>query len=56
MPTYRHFLDGHPSDLPADKVVCVGRNYVDHVRELNNDIPDSPVLFLKPIHPSQTKS
>jgi 2-keto-4-pentenoate hydratase/2-oxohepta-3-ene-1,7-dioic acid hydratase in catechol pathway len=48
MPIYRHFLDGHPSNLPTGKVVCVGRNYVDHVRELNNEIPDSPVLFLKP--------
>tara|TARA_B100000902_G_C27173278_1_gene844963 strand:- start:146 stop:829 length:684 start_codon:yes stop_codon:yes gene_type:complete len=45
---YRHFLDGHPSNLPTGKAVCVGRNYADHVRELNNEIPNSPVLFLKP--------
>lgn len=30
------------------KIICVGRNYVEHARELNNDIPDEPVLFLKP--------
>jgi 2-keto-4-pentenoate hydratase/2-oxohepta-3-ene-1,7-dioic acid hydratase in catechol pathway len=30
------------------KVVCVGRNYAEHAKELNNDIPDSPLLFMKP--------
>lgn len=30
------------------KMICVGRNYRDHIRELNNDIPSDPVLFLKP--------
>jgi 2-keto-4-pentenoate hydratase/2-oxohepta-3-ene-1,7-dioic acid hydratase in catechol pathway len=30
------------------KVVCIGRNYVDHIRELDNEVPDEPVLFIKP--------
>lgn len=30
------------------KVVCVGRNYAAHARELNNPVPDEPVLFIKP--------
>lgn len=30
------------------KIICVGRNYKDHVKELNNSIPDEPVLFMKP--------
>ncbi len=30
------------------KIICVGRNYVDHAKELNNQVPDEPVLFLKP--------
>jgi acylpyruvate hydrolase len=30
------------------KIICIGRNYVDHIRELNNAIPASPVFFLKP--------
>jgi 2-keto-4-pentenoate hydratase/2-oxohepta-3-ene-1,7-dioic acid hydratase in catechol pathway len=30
------------------KVVCVGRNYADHADELGNDVPDRPLLFLKP--------
>ncbi|MGH3385672.1 MAG: fumarylacetoacetate hydrolase family protein [Nocardioidaceae bacterium] len=34
--------------IPRSKVVCVGRNYVDHAAELGNDVPDEPLLFLKP--------
>ena len=30
------------------KLICVGRNYVDHIHELNNEQPDDPVIFLKP--------
>ena len=30
------------------KIICVGRNYVDHIHELNNEQPDDPVIFLKP--------
>jgi 2-keto-4-pentenoate hydratase/2-oxohepta-3-ene-1,7-dioic acid hydratase in catechol pathway len=30
------------------KIICIGRNYVDHIRELNNAIPTSPVFFMKP--------
>jgi len=30
------------------KIICVGRNYVDHAKELNNDIPTEPVIFMKP--------
>ena len=30
------------------KIICVGRNYVEHIRELNNEQPDDPVIFLKP--------
>jgi 2-keto-4-pentenoate hydratase/2-oxohepta-3-ene-1,7-dioic acid hydratase in catechol pathway len=30
------------------KIVCVGRNYVDHAKELGNDVPKEPLLFLKP--------
>ena len=33
--------------LPA-KAVCVGRNYREHAAELNNAVPDSPMLFIKP--------
>jgi 2-keto-4-pentenoate hydratase/2-oxohepta-3-ene-1,7-dioic acid hydratase in catechol pathway len=30
------------------KIICIGRNYVDHALELGNDIPDEPVIFMKP--------
>jgi len=30
------------------KIVCVGRNYVEHARELGNEVPKEPLLFLKP--------
>src|SRR5260370_38075102 len=30
------------------KIFCVGRNYVAHAVELNNEVPDEPVIFMKP--------
>ena len=30
------------------KIICVGRNYAAHARELGNDVPERPLLFLKP--------
>jgi acylpyruvate hydrolase len=30
------------------KIICIGRNYVKHIEELNNVIPEEPVFFLKP--------
>lgn len=30
------------------KIICIGRNYVDHANELNNPVPAQPVFFLKP--------
>jgi acylpyruvate hydrolase len=30
------------------KIICVGRNYAEHAKELNNAVPSEPVLFLKP--------
>src|ERR1700756_5598282 len=30
------------------KIVCVGRNYREHAKELNHEIPTSPLIFLKP--------
>ncbi|NVK39166.1 MAG: fumarylacetoacetate hydrolase family protein, partial [Gammaproteobacteria bacterium] len=35
-------------DLPLGKVVCVGRNYAEHAKELGNEVPDAPILFIKP--------
>ncbi|MDA9908588.1 fumarylacetoacetate hydrolase family protein [Schleiferiaceae bacterium] len=30
------------------KIICIGRNYAQHAKELNNTIPEEPVVFLKP--------
>ncbi len=30
------------------KIICIGRNYVAHARELDNEVPSAPVFFLKP--------
>jgi len=30
------------------KVICIGRNYVEHINELGNDLPTEPVIFMKP--------
>jgi 2-keto-4-pentenoate hydratase/2-oxohepta-3-ene-1,7-dioic acid hydratase in catechol pathway len=30
------------------KIICIGRNYVAHARELNNELPTEPVIFMKP--------
>ena len=30
------------------KVICVGRNFVEHIKELNNEAPTNPVIFIKP--------
>jgi len=34
--------------ITPSKVICVGRNYVEHIKELNNETPESMVLFNKP--------
>jgi 2-keto-4-pentenoate hydratase/2-oxohepta-3-ene-1,7-dioic acid hydratase in catechol pathway len=34
--------------ITPSKIVCVGRNYVEHIKELNNEIPKNMVLFNKP--------
>lgn len=48
MPYALQWYDGKATPWHAGKIVCVGRNYADHAKELNNPIPDKPLLFLKP--------
>jgi len=38
---------GNRKIVPS-KIICVGRNYVEHIRELNNEIPENMIIFLKP--------
>jgi 5-carboxymethyl-2-hydroxymuconate isomerase len=37
---------GH--EYPIGKILCIGRNYADHICELGNALPDAPVIFMKP--------
>lgn len=47
--SYQHqYIDGTPIHFSLGKVVCVGRNYTEHAKELNNPVPSEPLLFIKP--------
>lgn len=39
-------LDG--TQITPSKIICIGRNYVDHIKELNSEIPDDMAVFMKP--------
>jgi 2-keto-4-pentenoate hydratase/2-oxohepta-3-ene-1,7-dioic acid hydratase in catechol pathway len=39
-------IDKHA--FKPSKIICVGRNYLEHINELNNEIPENMVLFFKP--------
>ncbi len=39
-------FDGN--DVYPSKIICIGRNYVEHIHELGNEVPDEPVIFIKP--------
>ena len=41
-------LAGRKDPVPIGKIICIGRNYAEHARELGNQVPDTPVLFMKP--------
>lgn len=46
---YEHrWMNGEPIALPVGKAVCVGRNYAAHAQELGNEVPEEPLLFMKP--------
>ena len=35
-------------EYPIGKILCIGRNYAEHIRELGNETPEAPVIFMKP--------
>ena len=35
-------------EYPIGKILCIGRNYVDHIKELGNAKPEAPIIFMKP--------
>jgi 2-keto-4-pentenoate hydratase/2-oxohepta-3-ene-1,7-dioic acid hydratase in catechol pathway len=47
--SYQHqYVDGTRIHYSLGKVVCIGRNYAEHAKELNNPLPSEPLLFIKP--------
>lgn len=48
MTTHTVELIGRSQPIPVGKIVCMGRNYVAHIEELNNPRPDRPMFFIKP--------
>jgi acylpyruvate hydrolase len=41
-------LRGKQEEIPVGKILCMGRNFAEHARELGNEVPTSPILFIKP--------
>ena len=41
-------IRNYPEEIQVGKIICVGRNYPAHVKEMKNPIPEKPVLFIKP--------
>ena len=59
-------INGIDKDYSVGKILCVGRNYAEHARELGNEVPEFPLIFMKPpstliydgdpiIHPSYSE-
>ena len=41
-------LSNRAEPVSVGKIICIGRNYVDHITELNNKRPSAPMFFIKP--------
>ena len=41
-------LAGTGETYPIGKILCIGRNYAEHIKELGNETPEAPVIFTKP--------
>ena len=46
----KHFVQikGKSEPIQVGKIICIGRNYVAHIEELNNERPSAPMFFIKP--------
>lgn len=42
------YLKNSPDKYQIGKIVCIGRNYSEHAKELGNVVPEKPLIFLKP--------
>ncbi|MGL1921011.1 MAG: fumarylacetoacetate hydrolase family protein [Hyphomicrobiales bacterium] len=43
-----HSVIVNNAQIIPSKIICIGRNYVDHIKELNNEMPDNMTVFMKP--------
>lgn len=43
-----HTITFEGQEIQVGKIVCIGRNYAEHIKELGNQVPDKPVIFMKP--------
>ncbi|GAB7026930.1 fumarylacetoacetate hydrolase family protein [Geotalea toluenoxydans] len=41
-------ISGTDKEFQIGKILCIARNYVDHIKELSNETPQAPVIFTKP--------
>lgn len=41
-------IQGTGQQISVGKILCLGKNYAEHVKEMNSDIPTTPVIFMKP--------
>ncbi len=41
-------IKGTPGGIAVGKIVCIGQNYAEHIKEMKAEIPKTPVFFLKP--------
>src|SRR3972149_9043016 len=41
-------VSGTSSSITVPKILCIGRNYAEHAKEMKAEVPASPVFFLKP--------
>ena len=41
-------VPGHAEPLRPGKLLCIGRNYAEHAAEMKSEVPDEPMVFLKP--------
>jgi 5-carboxymethyl-2-hydroxymuconate isomerase len=48
MESNMHTVKLEGQNVPIGKIVCIGRNYAEHIKELGNQTPDKPVIFIKP--------
>ena len=40
-------LKGIDKEYYVGKILCVGRNYAEHAKELGNEVPEFPIIFMK---------